>query len=207
MVKLALVPGMYYHIYNRSNNGENIFIEERNYRYFLQLYSRYIVPVAETYAYCLLRNHFHLAVRIKDIEEFDELGYKQEQGSSKEPCSLSPSKQFATFFGTYTKAINKVYQRTGTLFEGPFKRIPVENPKYLTHLVAYIHRNPQKHGFVHEYREWPFSSYGALIGQKPTKLERDTVLGWFDGQNKFQAFHGEGYRLDAISALVADDFF
>ena len=47
----TLQPGFYYHIYNRGNNGENIFIEERNYHYFLQLYSKYILPIAETYAY------------------------------------------------------------------------------------------------------------------------------------------------------------
>ncbi len=61
--------GQYYHIYNRGNNRENIFIEERNYRYFLKLYAKYIEPIAHTYAYCLLRNHFHFLVRIKTVEE------------------------------------------------------------------------------------------------------------------------------------------
>jgi len=42
---------MYYHIYNRGNNGENIFIEENNYRSFLQLYDKYITLIAETCAY------------------------------------------------------------------------------------------------------------------------------------------------------------
>jgi hypothetical protein len=36
---LALEPGKYYHIYNRGNNRENIFNEERNYAYFLKLYA------------------------------------------------------------------------------------------------------------------------------------------------------------------------
>ncbi len=63
-----LIPGSYYHIYNRGNNGENIFHEERNYRYFLQLYLKYIFPVADTYAYCLLLNHFHLLVRIREAQ-------------------------------------------------------------------------------------------------------------------------------------------
>jgi putative transposase len=60
-----LQPGQYYHIYNRGNNRENVFIEKRNYPYFLKLYARHIEPVADTYAYCLLRNHFHFLVRIK----------------------------------------------------------------------------------------------------------------------------------------------
>jgi putative transposase len=65
-VKNTLCPGVFYHIYNRGNNRENIFREERNYAYFLQLYTRHIAPIAETYAYCLLKNHFHLLIRVKD---------------------------------------------------------------------------------------------------------------------------------------------
>ncbi len=59
-----LQRGQVYHIYNRGNNREEIFIQERNYRHFLQLYAQYVEPVADTYAYCLLRNHFHFLVRI-----------------------------------------------------------------------------------------------------------------------------------------------
>jgi len=63
---IPLQPGKYYYIYNRGNNRENIFLEERNYPYFLRHYARHIEPVADTFVYCLLRNHFHFLVRIKD---------------------------------------------------------------------------------------------------------------------------------------------
>ena len=53
-----LTPGVIYHIYNRGNNGEDIFIAERNYHYFIKLHDKYITEVAEPYAYCLLRNIF-----------------------------------------------------------------------------------------------------------------------------------------------------
>jgi hypothetical protein len=56
----SLKPGAYYHIYNRGINGENIFKEERNYAYFLSKYAIYLSPMLETYAYCLLKNHFQL---------------------------------------------------------------------------------------------------------------------------------------------------
>jgi len=71
---IPLQQGVFYHIYNRGNNRENIFIEERNYILFMKQYSRYIFPVADTYAYCLLRNHFHFLVRIKTEQEFQTLG-------------------------------------------------------------------------------------------------------------------------------------
>lgn len=57
--------GSFYHIYNRGNNGGDIFFDDENYNYFLKLLAKYITPVADIYAYCLMRNHFHLLVRIK----------------------------------------------------------------------------------------------------------------------------------------------
>ena len=64
-----LEEGQFYHIYNRGINGENLFKEERNYAYFLQQYAKYLEPVVQTFAYCLLPNHFHLLVRVKTLEE------------------------------------------------------------------------------------------------------------------------------------------
>ena len=62
-------PDKIYHIYNRGINGENLFKEERNYSYFLNKYASCITAIADTYAYCLLKNHFHLAVKIKSEQE------------------------------------------------------------------------------------------------------------------------------------------
>ncbi len=67
-----LQQGVYYHIYNRGNNRQDIFLETRNYAYFLKLYATYIAPIADTYAYCLLKNHFHLMVRIRSEAEWQE---------------------------------------------------------------------------------------------------------------------------------------
>lgn len=64
-----LAFGNFYHIYNRGNNRENVFIQERNYAYFMELWWKHTFQTIETYAYCLLRNHFHAAVYIKSMEE------------------------------------------------------------------------------------------------------------------------------------------
>jgi putative transposase len=138
-----LLPEQYYHIYNRGINGEPLFREERNYRYFLQLWAKYIEPVAATYAYCLLSNHFHFLVRTRETGPVLKTG----------PV-LNPSRQFNNLFIAYAKAFNKAYQRTGGLFESPFQRRRVDHDRYFTALVAYIHRNPQKHGFVDDFRQW-----------------------------------------------------
>ena len=193
---LPLVPGVVYHIYNRGNNGENIFIEERNYHYFMRLYAKYISPFAETYAYCLLRNHFHLMLRIRDENDCQ---------SSKDWQSSSPSRAFSNLFSTYTKAINKAYQRSGSLFEKPFKRKPVTSDRYFKKLVAYIHQNPQKHGLIEDFRDWPYSSYRAMISDKPTKLSRDVTLSWFDSSSAMVQYHEVQTDFKEIVNLIDDD--
>ncbi len=64
------LPDCTFHVYNHANGEEDIFREDDNYRYFLEKYQKYIVPVAATQAYCLMKNHFHLMVRVKDVEFF-----------------------------------------------------------------------------------------------------------------------------------------
>ncbi|HXV43989.1 MAG TPA: transposase [Anaerolineae bacterium] len=120
----------YYHIFNRGNNRENLFKEERNYPYFLKLNVHHIEPVADTFAYCLLPNHFHLLVRVKSETETLTI--------SETFRVLSPSQQFSNLFNAYTKAINKTYRRTGSLFEHPFGRIPITSEQYFTQLVTTV---------------------------------------------------------------------
>ena len=68
-----LQPNSSYHIFNHANGFENIFTEDENYRFFLDKYKEYITPIAETYAYCLLPNHFHLVVRIRKCEVIEDI--------------------------------------------------------------------------------------------------------------------------------------
>ena len=193
----ALEYGRYYHIFNRGINRENIFFEERNYHYFLDLYAKYIEPIAETYAYCLLGNHFHLLVRIRTEEEqktFQVL---------KTWKVLSPTQQFSNLFNAYAKAINKAYNRTGGLFQERFGRIPVTSDEYFVHLIHYIHFNPQKHGFVTDFRDYPWSSYSALASNRPTKLKRDEILTWFNGREMFKS-HNELVDEKGIAKLIQE---
>ena len=77
-------PGSFYHVYNHGNADDHIFRSDENYLYFLRKYAQYIDPIAHTYAYCLMPNHFHFAVRIKDDGElmkfFGEKAEKNPRG-------------------------------------------------------------------------------------------------------------------------------
>lgn len=186
-----LEPDKFYHIFNRGINGTAVFFEKKNYHFFLQQYDKYISPFALTYAYCLLGNHYHLLIRIKSEQEILERITEDKD----KPLSWYASNAFSSFFQSYTRAINKMYSRTGSLFETPFKRIVVEKDEYFTRLIAYIHGNPQKHKLVEDFRVYPYSSYLSHLGDKPTKLQRSDVLSWFGGQNAYADFH-LGQKLD-----------
>jgi REP element-mobilizing transposase RayT len=173
-----LRPGRYYHVYNRGNGGEDLFHKARNYRYFLKKYAHYMAPVADTFAYRLLRNHFHLLVRVKRAAEYPP---------GRVP--LEASRQFGHLFNSYTKSVNRAWGRTGSLFQRPFRRKAVASEHYFTHLVRYIHRNPQAHGFVEDFRTYPHSSYAALRSRRATRLRRARVVEWFGGRASFEAAH------------------
>ena len=59
--------GSYYHIYNRAIGRDWLFVNDGNYRFFLKKWQQYIHPYVETFAYCLMCNHYHFLVRIKPI--------------------------------------------------------------------------------------------------------------------------------------------
>jgi REP element-mobilizing transposase RayT len=178
-----------------------LFREERNYRYFLELYARHVHPIADTFAYCLTRNHFHLAVRIKEPAP--------QTSQVSETCEVSkvfkPSQHFSNLFNAYTKAINKAYGRTGSLFEERFGRIAVTSERYLMNLIFYIHFNPQKHGFVSDFRDWQWSSYHTLQATSNTKISRAEVLNWFGDAAQFENFHRGMVDELAIAALIDED--
>jgi len=66
MKQVNFEAGKYYHLFNRGNNKLNIFFEEGNYLYFLDLVKKHLNPNIDVLAYCLLKNHFHFVIRIKD---------------------------------------------------------------------------------------------------------------------------------------------
>ncbi|MCU0521470.1 MAG: hypothetical protein MUF84_12345 [Anaerolineae bacterium] len=196
-----LSEGCTYHVYNRGNAGDDIFVESRNYAYFLEKYAAAIWPVADTYAYCLLRNHFHVLIRTLMPEEQRE---RTTDGDSSAWRPLSASRQFGALFGSYALGYNKTYERTGSLFEHPFRRIRVESEAHLYRLVVYIDRNAQHHGFVADFREWRHSSYHALASTRATRLRRDVVLDWFGGVEAFVAAHEAPPSDDDVAGLVVE---
>jgi REP element-mobilizing transposase RayT len=166
--QMPLNPGNYYHVYNHGVNGEAVFKEEKNYVKFLELYENHVHPVVDTLAYNLLGNHFHLVIKPR---EFCRPGYDIYNlfGSNAIEANRI-SKQFSHLFNGYAQSFNKIYERTGALFETTFRSKVVDNPGYLNQLIHYVHANPQMHGLISDFRQWPYSSYGAYAKRVKTNI-------------------------------------
>ena len=196
---IPLEPGRMYHIWTHANGDENLFREDENYTYFLEKYIWHIEPVAETFAYCLMPNHFHLMVRIKG--EGEVLEFLRVRKSKPKPTlqgfetlggfSNVISRQFSHLFNGYTQAYNKVYDRKGSLFIPNFKRKLIDSDNYFGTLIAYIHNNPVHHGFTARPGEWPHSSWHAYLQNKPTKIRRNEGIRWFGNKDEFIRVHRE----------------
>ena len=201
MYRIPLETEKIYHIYNRGINGENLFREERNYRFFMKRYAHYLGEAVDTFAYCLLKNHFHLLVRVKSVAERTQIRQKPSVKGAN-TILLDPSRQFGHLFNSYTQAINKAYGRTGSLFEESFARIHVDENRYFTNLINYIHTNPVKHGFTDDFTDYRHSSYQSHLSSKPSKLEREEVLEWFGGRQDFSDFHDTNQTNKAIEKYI-----
>ncbi|MCD0469232.1 hypothetical protein [Flavobacterium sp. JAS] len=189
--------GKYYHIYNRGINSENLFKENRNHLYFLTLYNKHINPIAETFAWCLLKNHFHLLVRIKTFEEILQNHHEHEIKRI-----IAPHQSFGNLFNAYTKAINKGYNRHGALFERPFKRKLIDSKTYLQSVIKYIHYNPVNHGFCQHPIEYPWSSYLTCLSEKPTKLKREKVISIFENIEGLKISHTKNENFDSLEEFL-----
>lgn len=137
----------------------------------------------------------------------DTSGFGKNLSVSERPESVlkkfKPSNQFSHLFNAYTKAINKRYLRTGSLFEHPFRKIKVESLDQLRYLVYYIHHNPVHHGFCESMFDYPWSSFLSVQSPLKTKLKRKEVLSWFENKDGFNQYHTGQNILDE-SALHID---
>jgi putative transposase len=165
---VELCTGEYYHLYNRGNNRERIFYERENYGFFLKRLRKYLVPTLDVVAYCLMPTHYHLLILLKEAD-------------------LSHRMQL--FSISYTKAMNKRHDRVGSLFQGAFQAIHVDENKYLVHLSRYIHLNPVMAGLVERAEDWEFSSYREYIGLRDGTLPKpEIVLSQFPSRQAYREF-------------------
>lgn len=146
--------GGYYHIYNRGNNKDAIFLDNKDYSAFLNRIKMVLgLPNVQNLSrikikslpensisilsFCLMPNHFHFLI--------------------KQNFSNSITNFMAKLCNSYAKYFNLKYQRIGNVWQDIFKAKPVTTDDYLLHLVKYIICNPEN------YQGYPYSSLYELL--------------------------------------------
>lgn len=181
-----LAPGSIVHVYNRGNNREKIFYDNKDYEAFLFRISltlgyrpeelKRIIAIPNSrvrinavkkddfrlHAFSLMPNHFHLLI---------------------EQCGDIPiSKLISKICTSFSMYINKKYKRVGHVFQERFKSVLIESNDQLMWTSAYIHTNSVKDGITKNPEEYNWSSYSEFIGKRDLPIvHTDLLLSIFDG--------------------------
>ena len=120
--------GNIYHIYNQGNNRRQVFFSRENYLFFLRKVRTYFLPYADILAWCLMPNHFHFMVMVKEVEielkaeENHTMTQSQKKAKENHTMTLSHrmirtfNQSIAIMLRSYTRAINKQENTSGSLF-------------------------------------------------------------------------------------------
>jgi REP element-mobilizing transposase RayT len=153
---IPFLPDQYYHFYNRGNNRQAVFFERENYLYFLHGLKKYVCKYVDIIAYSLMPTHYHILGKIKN--QTSEV-FKTSEVSQAKVTTKAVSLAMQKFGISYTKAINKRFERVGALFQGQFQGKPIKHYNHLLNLCIYIHANPVKDGLTAAPEDWEFSNY------------------------------------------------
>lgn len=146
-------PGEFFHIYNRGNNKQDIFIEDSDYEFFMLRLKQNLYPDKfdelkiqplppnsfSLVSYCLMPNHFHLLIR--------------------QNSEVTTSKLMLKICSSYSKVFNKKHERVGHIFQDQFKQVLINGDDYLKWVIAYICQNPKVAGLVKHPSDYKWSSY------------------------------------------------
>lgn len=187
-----LEPGESYHLFSRAVGNEKLFLSSENYLFFLKKLKQYTSNVCQFYCYTLLPNHFHLLVKIYDHETIIK-NFEVIKKISFLPLVHNLSdfimERFSNFLNSYTKAINKRYNRKGALFIDYLKRSKVNVQSDFTSYIWYIHKNAVHHQITKAIGQWQYDSYASILSEAPTALLRTEIIEWFGSKDEFIKFH------------------
>ena len=186
--------GYIYHIYNQGNNQRQVFIKTENYYFFLRKVKEFLLPYTDILAWCLMPNHFHFMVLIKEMELLiDDNDFHTMTQSHRMNKKRTLNDSIAIMLRSYTRAINKQKGTSGSIFRPHTKaecincpngisaswivkdgitEINITNPEkqYPQICFDYIHQNPVKAKLVLNPEDWEFSSYKDYAGLRDGKL-------------------------------------
>ncbi len=135
----ASAGGICYHVLNRGNARGEVFHQPGDYRAFRTLLREACLQVPmRVLAYCLMPNHFHLAVWPR--HDGDLSGWMQ------------------WLLTVHVQRYHQHYDSSGHVWQGRFKAFPIQQDEQLLTVLRYIERNPLRAGLVARAEEWLWSS-------------------------------------------------
>jgi len=156
-----------YHVYNQGNNHQKIFFERENYLFFLNKMRTHLCQHCDILSWCLMPNHFHWMIRIHP--DYEESLEDHSSTDTNAPIVAPINRSISILLSSYTKAINRMYGRSGSLFRGRTKSIDLSpddrtDNQYPLICFLYIHQNPLKAKLVNKLEDWKFSSFRDYAG-------------------------------------------
>ncbi len=205
---MLLEKGYLYHTYNQGNNQRKIFFKRDNCLFFLNKIKTYILPYADILAWCLMPNHFHLMILVKEEElpivESDTMTSSHRITTYRNK-TRTINNSIAILLRSYTRAINKQENISGSLFKAHTKAECIncfkgDAPSFISdkmtssHLITekqypqvcfdYIHQNPVKTRLVKKEIEYEFSSAKDYATTRNGKLINKEIAFEYINYNK-----------------------
>jgi putative transposase len=184
---MHFTPNTIYHIYNQGNNRQPIFHTEANYLFFLKKMEEFILPYGDLLCYCLMPNHFHWLVYVREVSV--QVAPKGSRSSKRsEPATRTLNDSIGILLRSYTRAIHKQEGTSGSIFRQETKaKDGWENPsltpfhpdygkvlrnweRYGRNCFFYIHNNPVEALLTLRPEDWEYSSAKDYAG-----LRNDTL--------------------------------
>lgn len=171
-----------HHIIQRGHNRQAVFASEDDYRYYIANLQEWKIKLGcKVYAYCLMTNHVHLIV---------------DPGDKVENIALL-MKRIA---GRQTRYVNKLEQRSGTLWDGRYRSSPIDADAYLLACCRYVEMNPVRAGMIFAPEAYPWSSCAAKAGLQEQKwLDLDSFYLDLGSSPDERQQRYRGWLQDAVS--------
>ncbi len=206
----------HYHLVFKCHGDLLLFKTDDNKHYFLRRFTFFLSLYIDCWAWCLLNNHAHMIVKVRSASEIETainaLPEADKTVSMKkwvtqidnERCfNEVMERQVGRFMVSYTNSYNKFFNRTGGLFQSPFRRSMIQDESHLQQAIIYVHANTQRHSLIRDFRNHKFSSYHEIVLGKSSLVNVSRVLEFLGGKEKFIELH-ENYKPQGKSLFKGD---
>ena len=179
------LPGVPLHLIQRGNNRQSCFFGDDDYRFYLDgLADAAGKTDCRVHAYVLMTNHVHLLVSADHV--------------------AAPGAMMKALGQRYVPYVNRLYRRSGTLWEGRFRSCPIQEEAYLLACQRYIELNPVRATMVEHPADYRWSSYRANAqGEDDRQVSPHRLyVALGDTAEHRQAAYRELFRHDLEPGLV-----